>query len=982
MTVNDFIKTSPESYNPHIPRNARVEGYSQPVVRNPKVESDVPFTCENSEISLIGRQLLNPMLDQEELDRLNSVDADGNNASSGFSDTLHHVRNLCNCEKIEFTRVCKHEFETSKRDGYYLIDNRRCGKCCEDQEEYTRIIGPREEGYNLPQLRNPRAEAFLIPSLCCPHKFADEWRKNPFRAYFFKNDPNCCCCRPQQEGVRDVNASEILMKVVRSNYYKIYTVDANEPIGHAIFLRGQIVMCPRHYISAFRGLQGNGGSNRIYFQNTFLNRAFEVDVDEILSNAFFLDSPEEINQPVLSRDIMAFPVKTATFHANIVPFFVDKNSLAYVMESEVLMPVLANNNIAKSDRAVVVIKSTKGHSNLAVKEHTTVDDDQGRPARFMRNLWEYNLDTYPSECGAPIIVRNINIAPGKIIGMHVAGHDTGVGYATPVYKQDIENILSQFSRHDSVEFRLQRNYAEYPTQQCQVPKEAEFIRIGSIAKPVAQPTKSKIVPSPLYNKIKDVETRPCLLTKTVIDGQEFNPRTYRLGRLGNIPQFIRQLEVDFAVDALCDEISTNIRKFDFGPNIKPVYSFEEAVVGIEGEEFINSIKRNTSPGFPFIQIQGFENRKNIFGDDEKCDMDRPQCKILQKRVESIIALCKQGIITEHIFMDTLKDERKPLHKAHKTRLFSAGPLDYLIACKMYFNGIVAVLQKSRNTCGISVGTNVYSSDWSTIARKILSKSSHIVAGDFEGFDASQAMRLLMAAGRVLIELSKRFCGTSDEDAFVMWCLLISLFNSVHVTGNEIYQWTHSLPSGHYLTAVINSIFVLVSFCIIWQLYKKDASYLTARSFYKRCGIVAYGDDHILSVPFADRDFNQMSIPEYMAQIGLSYTMEDKDAKADEPFRKLTEIGYLKRKFVLDKEYMQWLAPLDLKTVLESPMWIHKCPDPIAQVKEQIDNSLRELCLHDQETWNKWYTVFAKCGKQIGHYTEFVNRAETQTVVLG
>nr|QQV74263.1 putative non-structural polyprotein [Anoplolepis gracilipes virus 2] len=938
----NFLKYKQEAYNaPNIKQNPRVESYTDVQIKNPKVEaySDV--------------QIKNP--------------------------------------KVEFKQLCEHEYRlVGKSEHYHLIDNARCELCKVDSKNQGRVFGPQEEGYNPPNLKNPRVEFMGFgPLFVCQHQIEQEWKKNPFRVIFLKKSKTCeQCSHIEEEGVKDLNASEVLMKCIRSNFYKIYSLDTAEAIGHCLFLRGRIVMCPRHYITAFRHIQGSGGSNKVYLQNVFLDRAFEVDVSEILNNAYFHESPEENGNPVLSRDIMAFPLKTATFHANIIPYFADKSNLSFVHTSDVVMPVLMENNLKNSSRAIVAFRFSKGRSGLAVKEETQIDNEFGIPQRIMRNIWEYSMDTQAAECGAPLIVRNVNITPGKIVGMHVAGHDTnGLGYATPIYKNDVETIVSKFNEWDSVEFRLKQNFGEYPTQQCQVPENAEFIRIGSIDRPVAQPTKTKIAPSPIFGKIKDHHTRPCALRPVEVDGKSFDPRSYRLGRLGNIPQFINQLEIDLAMSALVDDISQNIQHLDFGPNIKSVYSFEEAVVGIDGEEFINSIKRNTSPGYPFVHLKGFESRKQIFGDDEKCDMDRIQCKILQQRVNDIIENCKNGIVSEHIFMDTLKDERKPMHKAHKTRLFSAGPLDYLIACKQYFNGIVAVLQKSRNLCGISVGTNVYSSDWSTIARVLLSKSNNVVAGDFEGFDASQVVQLLEAAGKVLIKLSQRFCGTTDEEAYIMWCLLISLFNSVHVTGKEIYMWTHSLPSGHYLTAIINSIFVLISFCVVYQLHKQDnsdkkTSYLLARSFYKRFGKVAYGDDHVITVPQDEQEFNQQTLKELFARIGLSYTMEDKDAVATEKFRRLDQVAYLKRKFVFNKEWQRWLGPLDLDTVLESPMWIHKCPDPISQVATQIDNSLRELSIHEEDVWNKWYPVFAKCGKQIGHYTDYVYHADTRAEVLG
>ncbi len=54
-----------------------------------------------------------------------------------------------------------------------------------------------------------------------------------------------------------------------------------------------------------------------------------------------------------------------------------------------------------------------------------------------------------------------------------------------------------------------------------------------------------------------------------------------------------------------------------------------------------------------------------------------------------------------------------------------------------------------------MGSNVYSTDWDIIARYLKSKSHHMVAGDFEGFDASEQSDILYAAGEVLQELSKK-----------------------------------------------------------------------------------------------------------------------------------------------------------------------------------------------------------------------------------
>jgi hypothetical protein len=835
------------------------------------------------------------------------------------------------------------------------------------------------ESYTEVKAQQLKAEGILFNEKC-PHQFAQEYPTNIlFSRTLLKSCDDDCPMKIESEGVKDVNANEILGKLIKHNYYKIYMSHNDEAIGHGMFLRGRIFMCPRHYVNVFKQLGEIGG--KIYFRNVFLQRSFEVHAQDIIETCEFLESPDEDGAP-LSRDIMGFPVKAATFHANIEPFFASKVGVSLLLKSQVVLPVLMEGE-GKNPLPFIGFHFTRGQSGLTVKEHAVIRDDIGNPVRQMRDLWEYSMDTKPTFCGAPLIVRNPMVAPGKIIGMHVAGIvNTGLGFSTPVYKEDVTKILKMFSKFDTTEFRPELKMDEYPKEQAQVPLSAEFIRMGSVSRGVSQPGKSKIIPSPIYNKIREPLTKPCSLRPTIVNGELFDPRTYRLGRLGNFPTAISDKLVNYAKRAVIDELASQIPRVELGPNIKPVYSFEEAVVGIDGEPYINSIKRNTSPGYPYVHMTGFSNRKEIFGDEEKCDLNRPQAQILQRRVEKILNLAGRGVAIEHVFMDTLKDERKPIYKAHRTRLFSAGPIDYLIACKQYFNGIVAVLQKSRNICHISVGTDHNTNDWGQIVKELMRKSHEMVAGDFEGFDASQSMPLLEAAADILIELSKIFCGTSEEDAQIMKVLLIGLFNSVHVTDKEIYQWTHSLPSGHYLTAIINSIFVLLVFCICWMLAIGKTTYMTARSFFKRCGIVAYGDDHVISVPVSYTEvFNQLLIPEYMATIGLSYTMEDKERQVDVKTRPITDITYLKRSFVFDVDRQRWIAPITLDTILESPMWLHKCPDKVSQMIAQLDNQLRELCLHDKPTWEKWSSVFADLGKQFGHYTEYVCQEETRAEVL-
>jgi len=872
-----------------------------------------------------------------------------------------------------------------------LFKNKKASKPMMSEIDFLRDFGPRQnhtrsegytpaiqaktvkvEGYNNPAVKTAKVESYTPVA-----------QPRAVKVESVAFDPKTGL--PEAQGVKDLNATEILLTVARRNLYKMYETSTGIPIGHVFFLRGKICVMPKHFVAGLQQALRINPDACVYFKSVLLNRAFECRIGELLETRIDFQSPDESRGPVYTRDLTAMVCNTSIVHPDSISHFCSRNSLSHVDSTEVIMPVMVENNIRNSDRDIVMLRFRRGRTALTREELLRVGDDDGREIRWIRDAWRYEADTQPTECGAPVIVRNTQISPGKICGFHVAGLEgTGEGWATPFYQEDAVAIISMFPEEKGFFQRQRAILGEFPKEQGQVPQEAEFIRLGTIQRPVAQPRHTAIRPSESHGRIRDPISKPCALTPVEVDGQTFDPRSYRLGRLGNVPQTIPRDIIENSKAALLDEISSvfSASKDVETANLKAVYSFEEAIMGIDGEPYINSIKRTTSPGYPFIQTQGYTQRKQFFGADMDYDLSSPQCEELRKRVRAIIDSAKRGEVLDHYFVDTLKDERKPKHKAHKTRLFSAGPLDYLVVCKMYFNGVVALLQKNRNWSHVSVGTNPYSEDWGEIVKTLLQKSNKMVAGDFEGFDASQHQLLLEACGEIFVELAKRHLGATEEDCKIMRILLVSLFNSLHITGDEVYQWTHSLPSGHYLTAPINSVFVNLAFGCVWQLAFCNVSYIFARAFWKECGIVAYGDDHILAIPPSRLEiFNQFTIPKFFKQIGLSYTMEDKDADVTRPFRDIFEISYLKRGFRRDEVTGRWLAPLSLDVILETPMWMHKCPDPVNQTIENLDWALKELSLHDHKTWYTWAPVIHGEQVRLGHYTEFVNQTDTRLVVL-
>lgn len=234
---------------------------------------------------------------------------------------------------------------------------------------------------------------------------------------------------------------------------------------------------------------------------------------------------------------------------------------------------------------------------------------------------------------------------------------------------------------------------------------------------------------------------------------------------------------------------------------------------------------------------------------------------------------------------------------------------------------------------------------------------------------------------MLKRIAKEVLGASEEDLLVMQVLLESLLSSIHLNKDILYLWLKGLPSGHFLTAVINSLFVLLSFSMTWQL-AFGVDLRRAFEFFEVCGIVAYGDDHVVSVPeWATQRFNQFTLIELMKKIGLSYTLEDKDAVVERPHRELSEVSFLKRRFLWDKDLKRFLAPLDINSIVETPMWVKKCSDPESQTLVELENSLRELSLHSQEVWDSHIESFKYGAKLLGSFSRFLDREFAKDFVL-
>lgn len=575
----------------------------------------------------------------------------------------------------------------------------------------------------------------------------------------------------------------------------------------------------------------------------------------------------------------------------------------------------------------------------------------------LRSSYQYSLETKDGDCGAILMGVHVGLAR-KIIGIHVAG-TIGMGMASPLNIDDIRQGLEKVTLDAQISLDLDPLLRPLiPGEKVAIP-EGDFVPVGKALFKVASPTKTALRESAVHGLITEPVTAPSALRAGIVDGVRVDPMQQGLKKAGHIPPSLDTLKLKIAVNDV-ERIVNSLPE----PDHCRVLTDDEAVAGIEGDPFLAPINRKSSPGFPLTkEKKGKPGKMRWLGDAEyKLDPE------IKEAMALVIKNAKKNKRTPCIWTDTLKDERRSFAKvrAKKTRVFAAGPMVYTLVFRKYFLGFAAHCAKNRINNEISIGTNVYSMDWTRTAERLCSKGDKVIAGDFSNFDGTLVLELLAE----IVEIINAFYDDGEENAQIRRVLWKEIVNSIHLCGDDIYMWTHSQPSGCPITAILNSLYNSISMRYVW-LIVMPTEYCTMKAFNEHVAMVSYGDDNCVNIADVVIDlFNQLTIAEGYKEMGMTYTDETKSGDMI-PYRSISEIGYLKRGFKWDEEEHQFIAPLDLDVVLEMINWVRGDFDREERTVENMETSAFELSLHGREVFENW----------IGKYKQVARGFQTRPLFL-
>jgi hypothetical protein len=377
-----------------------------------------------------------------------------------------------------------------------------------------------------------------------------------------------------------------------------------------------------------------------------------------------------------------------------------------------------------------------------------------------------------------------------------------------------------------------------------------------------------------------------------------------------------------------------------------------AINGAQGVKFVDKIKRNTSAGFPFDKSKRFF----LIDIPPERDLQEPVdvSDEIKARIDIMLDNYKKGIRNNPIFKSSLKDEPIKKSKAEqgKVRVFNGSPLDFTIITRMFTLMFVALVQSHNLLFECCPGVNVFSSQWEDLYHHLTYFNQHnIIAGDYKAYDKRMGSIMISAAFDVILAVCEAANYTEVELKILKGICVDTCFSWNDFNG-DLVEFFGSMPSGHSLTTVLNSIVGALYIRYVFYVacpFEKDV-YL--KNFRKYVRAAFYGDDNIMNVHDSISDwFNHSVIVRHMAEVGIEYTMADKTSES-RPFVHISEAEFLKRSFV---EYENFIfAPLNEASIIKSLMICTKSQSISFehQCVEIIKSAGREYFMYGREKFYK------------------------------
>lgn len=504
------------------------------------------------------------------------------------------------------------------------------------------------------------------------------------------------------------------------------------------------------------------------------------------------------------------------------------------------------------------------------------------------NSFSYEVST-EGLCGSLLVNNSTGVA-----GIHVAGNDA-YGKALLWSKDTVEAIV------DIVK-----------TDSLLIP--SDFVDTGRVESGVkldlnfhlSTPKKSNLASTPLYEVVGKNLKEPVDLAKY---GAHTVKDVFR--KSTSVVSTVSAEELHFAKDYLRTIIS------DFEE-----ISEKQVVLGFNQ---VAPLNMDAATGVGCLPDRSAYINKEA---GEYTPLLRAEIRALETDVITGVVDVKNWVAKE-----ALKDEARGLAKEREPRSFRVLRLPVNILCKQLTGQMVDNLIRTRHSHGILIGINPYN-EWDQLYARL---SKHrVIAADIKKFDGNMLPQVQYAVRDILVE---KFQGTAERKQLLS-VILTSMISNIVAVNDDVYLTTHSMPSGCYLTAIVNS---LVHKCYTAMWYKHQLPQATLTSFDKDVEDCVYGDDKLCVVKREYNLLNAITMRDYFESIGLGLSTADKKVIVH-PFDEWQEVNFLKRTFAYHPFLKKVMCPLVDDTILSMLNWWDTTKEFDDVMQGKITSFLHEIYL--------------------------------------
>lgn len=538
---------------------------------------------------------------------------------------------------------------------------------------------------------------------------------------------------------------------------------------------------------------------------------------------------------------------------------------------------------------------------------------------------------------------------GVIIGMHVAG-DEKEGFCTQpneLVGKEINEILSNSSE---CEFELD----------TKITPNISGVRLrynpGEINKkyPIAKTSLAPTVFHSDYNEdvnsiMKELDLRqksPPIVANPIKAVEESVLKTF--SHQGDIT-----IEEDDYIEKILDLL---IPEFD-------EISWNEVAFG---NDHLPPVNRKSSNGYGMDA-----NKDDYINFSEKIIYDRTL-----DMLEEFKNQCNDGTvkISSMLGVESIKDELRLPEKVRDPRTFRVVPLTHMMWSKKILGKVAIHIRQNMHSTGICSGFNPYK-DMHVLAEK-LNECDVTCDVDFKKWDGSLIARIMKIVSRVF---SKKYRGENDK---VLEVLMNNVFNSTVLVYDAVWRTTHGMPSGTWLTFLLNCLYNKALTAIV--LFRNGVR--DPMAIYDVVDYVT-GDDKICGASGKySKIFNAYTIKSVAESLGMQCTNGDKTpiTSPSMPFNKL---NYLKREFRYCPKLERWVGSLSLETIMNTIQWFDNTKEYDEVLAGKCKSMQIEAFLHGDQFYKTYCRLVSKTIPSIMLFSEakvknILNDDEGYKIVCG